>query len=102
MICKDCRPVFYAPGELGNRPTGSTIVKHIELCPRCEARAAEGALLAIAEEERTERRRYALFLGACIIYSVNKTDGFTAARSDAENGLMEIELREKREKEERR
>jgi hypothetical protein len=100
MICKDCRPVFYAPPELPRNASLRETVKHVELCERhAEMEAREemlGALVANVEAEVRERRRLALLQCAATIIMYDRDEGYDYAASvdHAEKLLAEIEKRE--------
>jgi len=105
VICKDCKPVYYKQAELTHPPTDyvpadTVVFKHVEFCPLHEAEAATGTLIAMAEEDRAERRRYALLQAAATILSGFYTDptmfwNEEAVVNDAISLLAEIEKREK-------
>jgi len=95
MICKNCLAKL--------SPDGS--VDYVELCPQHDPVNSElGTVLAIEEEERAERRRYALLQAAATIQVGYMLRCATDPRfdytlqdclRDAENHLKQIERREK-------
>lgn len=53
VVCKDCTPVFYEPGEVPHAKPGALILKWVVLCQRHAAftKLLEACKLALADLE---------------------------------------------------